>query len=252
MGNVKLNTKVISVILLVALTSTSLATTMIPIPIKDKLEDTDAVIVGKVVSKTFKRHPVLNVVTEAKLEIEKAVGIDNNSHHSNKFIGVTYPGGTWAGMTYAFPGTPNFEIGEKTAVMVKKNAGSLFVHHLGGGKFNFFKKDGKEYLRAEVYADKEGVGLISFNKFEKVLRESHFQKGLSAVSLKREIYVAKGNSEKLVNANLSGRQPASVKENNRKIASVEKEKRNDITRGFLIAIFIMMGLFFTFNARKEQ
>lgn len=244
----------LGILLALVCSLSSMATTMIPVPIVNKLEDSDAVIVGTVVSQTYKRHPVLNVVTETKIKVEESAGVNPNQFHNNQFIEVTSPGGKWADMKYMIPGSPKFTIGERTAVLVKENSGSLFIHHLGGGKFNFIKKNGQEYIQAQVYSDKPGVGLMKFSEFENVIETSHLRQKLTKYSKRSEIMIAKPDEKNKIQIRDAKRMPASanMKQNYRKVSSEEKIEQHNFTKGFLILVFIIMGLFFTFSARKEQ
>ncbi len=230
-----------------------MATTMLPVPIEDKVEASDAVVVGEVVSKTFKRHPLLNVVTQAKLKLKKSVGINHNDNHNSQFVNITYPGGKWADMVYSVPLAPNFEVGETAVVLLKNNKGAMFVHYLGAGKFNIINKDGVEYVKSEVFSNQKGVGFLKMKDFEKVLRRSHFNSGLATYHKRNEVQVVKTNLPNNELATGSGRSPASanIKQNHRKISSEEKAKKHNFTKGFLVFVFIVMGLFFSFKARNE-
>lgn len=241
-------------LILMAMSISLFATSFIPINVKDKLEDSDAVIMGTYESSISKKDSSGMIVTEATINIEKSVGISFNPAMSKNKFKLRFPGGSWGGLVHTIEGVPRFKQNEKVVLLLKAHQQNYWVHHLAAGKYSVLKKNGEEILVSDIFSSDEGVGRLSLNSFQNTLKNSHFSSGLVLHSNfnEKKAYVATGPTKK----RRSGRSPASIsKSGHNEIENIDREpssvSNSDTRTNLLIIVFIFMGLFFTYRSRRE-
>ena len=237
-------------IALFCISLTSLATSLIPLTVEQKIEDTDAVVMGSVVRSYYTRDRYENIITVVVLNVEKSVGLEFKQILSPRSFKFQYLGGHWNGLVQVISSSPRFKNGENVVVFLKNKNSLFWIHHLAAGKFTKIKKEGKTFLRSSVFSDKEGVGIISLGNLQNILKSSQFEGGLSDNprensfnTIKKKKNVKTENRDGFVNE--------------RKVASLSKKSSPLKKRYvfFLLVLFLMVTgfivLFFLKNKGKS-
>lgn len=224
----------------------SMATTFIPVPIKDKVADSDVIIFGSYQGKNYKKNNQGKVVTEITFKVNKSVGLSFNQLSANNYFKFQVPGGVWGDRTHTVYGVPKFKDGDKSekVMLLKSNHGEYWVHHFAAGKFNLIEKDGKKLLQSDIFGTQKNVGLIEYNEFEEILKRSHFKQALQ--TQQSEKHVAKANNKKEID-----RQIASEIDDFQQNKVLMKKGEN-FTTNFLVILLIFLGLIFTYTNRKRR
>ena len=170
----------------------ALATLFVPLSVEEKVKDSDAVILGVVMSSHFKKSKG-RIITAITLDIQKSVGLQFNQMVSKKNFKVYYPGGEWEGLIRKIEGAPRFEIGEEVILLLRHRKGAFWIHYLASGKFSKIIRNGQEFLISPVFSDEMGVGLIPFSDFQRILEEGHLQGPLSYVPSEKAAVIAQKN-----------------------------------------------------------
>lgn len=225
----------------------SMATTFIPIPVKDKVESSDVVIFGTYQGKNYKKNNQDKVVTEITFKVDKSLGLSFNQLSANSHFKFQIPGGVWGERSHTVYGVPQFAENDKTqkVMLLKSLNGEYWAHHLAAGKFNLVEKDGKKYLQSDVFSDQKNIGLIEFSKFEEILEESHFKQALQ--TQQSEKHVAKSAIKRKIDRKLASEIDA-YNENNK----VLMQRGENFTTNFLVVLLIIFGLVFTYTNRRKR
>lgn len=218
-----------------------LSTSFAPIHIREKVEDSDAVVMGTVVKSYYTRNSRGRIYTVVVLDIEKTAGLklpDNISSHNFR---VRYLGGKWGDRVQEVPGSPKFSFGEKVVLLLGHHKNLFFIHHLAAGKFSLVKKSGKEFLVSEIFSEREGIGKISLDEFNQILQNSHLGTPLSYNIKQRQIFVEENSKRGKFD---EARNLASP---NKDTFSSSKSGQKGSGRGnlfliFLVVLFLSLGL----------
>ncbi len=144
-----------------------------PIAIKDQISSADGVIIATFQGSSNTKNREGNVTTVGSFFIEKVAGIPEKKILNRYSFRVEYPGGDWQGIKYKVKESPSFEEGEKVVLILKKGKFGYELPYQALSKFNFKKRDGELYIYSKYFKEKNGVGVISWNEFNKIV-EQHF------------------------------------------------------------------------------
>ena len=225
------------------------ATSFAPVTIQQKIEDSDAVISGSIMKSYYAKDKSGRVITVVVLDVEKSLGLKFKQITSRKNFTAQYLGGKWQGINHKIPGSPKFSVNEKVVLLLRHSDNAFWIHHLAAGKFSKIKKEGEGFLRSSVFSKQFGVGIISFNDFEALLKKSHFKSSLSYNPSEKKVIAVQDKSKGI------DRRLSTVENNHRipsKIKNVsQNEKFNFI---FLILTFLTIGAlyFFIFHRGKKR
>ena len=221
----------------------ALPTLFAPVTVQEKVEDSDAVILGIVAGAHFKKDDKGVIMTEVTLDVKKSVGLQFNQIVSKKSFKVRYPGGEWGGLVQKIEGTPRFKTGEEVILLLRHRKNVFWIHHLAAGKFSKMMRDGQEFLISPIFSDLMGVGLISFFDFQKILEESHLKSSLSYIPSEKHAVIAQEKKERSRNlATDSG--------------PIYSEADNDFSGPtfnlvFLIFILLLVGFLYIFMTKHR-
>lgn len=185
--------------------------TFVPIKISDQVRDSDLVIDGKVIGKTFKKIPSGEVVTEYTFQLDKIVGIQHSKIVNKNNFKVIVPGGKWQGVTYKVTGVPKFETGSKNIVLLRKGKFGYYLTNLALSSFQKSKIKNDKTIISEIFPLRKNVGRIGTEYFDEVLQNKW---GTPLVNIEEDKFV-QHPTFKPVGKNgrdVSKRAPASVAE----------------------------------------
>ena len=222
------------------LSSLVLATTFAPLSVRQKIEDSNAVVFGTV-TRTFgtKDKSKRRIVTVVTLDVERALGIQFKKIMTPKNFQVRHYGGvvgTGASkIVESVAGAPRFNIGDRVALLLRYRDNVFWVHYLAAGVFSRVTLNGQDYLRSSVFSDRPNIGLISLRHFDHILREGHLKSSFLYRPGEKNIAIFKKNKK-------VEREPATVYKYNKK---VEYEREIPTKKNiFLILIFVALGVLF--------
>lgn len=137
------------------------ATTFVPISIKDQIKNSDAVVKGVVVDKTYGEHEQFGIVTKVEIRKDKYFGLDPLTD----FVTVYFPGGKLDNQVVEIPGSPELQVGEKTVLILNKSEDKAWVSNLGLGKYSVKKVGDEEILVNQIFPEHPKVGHMSAKRF---------------------------------------------------------------------------------------
>ena len=168
------------VLFLIFLVSLENATSLIPIPIKDQIRSSDAVVHGFYNrSKGTKRPTEEVVVQEHSLNLISIVGV--NYHTIVNKRNYTF---------LTFGDTLRIKEGEEVVLFLKSTNHGYRVNHHALGKYKVIHKGRKKYLINEAFPKNEQLSNLSFEKVNTYIEEK-FGKVLGATQNR---FVYKGST----------------------------------------------------------
>lgn len=163
------------------------AASFLPIDVHERMKNSDLVIRGFYLGKSYKKLPTGQVVTEHTFSVKESAGIESNEIVNKNSFKVISPGGIWNGLQYKVTGAPKFVEGEDVVLMVSRGKFGLVFPDLAMSKFRVVNKLGKETLVSDIFSNKENIGRISYDDF-KVMAESFYGGALKKFEADKFVY----------------------------------------------------------------
>jgi hypothetical protein len=147
---------------------------------------------------------------------------------------ITMTGGTVNGVTSFIDGAPDFSIGEKTFLLLKKNESKMYISNFTMGKYKVLEENGSVFYISSVFPNDNDIGKVKKERM------------ISMVKLKLKITRAPESDSRF--------QPALPLKNNKnlfqrkvqsEIRSPAQESNEDVSleNDGLIAMWVFFGLF---------
>mgnify|MGYP003645471411 CR=1 FL=1 len=233
----------ILLILGLMLAVSSKATTFIPLPVEDQIDASDAVVWATNQSKTYKKLPSGEVVTEYSFKLKLASGLPEHKVTSPNSFKVLAPGGLWMGRYYQFHGVASFEEGESALLFLKQTPHGWFVNNLSMGKYEIIEDARGTWFKNTVFPEHPKLGLVSLNDMNHVL-ERKFETPLVQIDIDKYVHKQDFTTKnKTVNGRDIQRQPASID---------EVIKDNEKSLGILWMMLFLGFLGFIYRVRAKK
>ena len=214
-------------ILLLSFSSlTSFGTTFVPVPIKDQIKESSAIVQGEIINFESEEEESGKIVTKVFIRADKWVDTKPEAGHLTFYV----PGGQVGDRIYQVEGSPKFSIGEKVVLFLKEHNNKLWIQNLALGKYMIRKYGRENILVNSVFPEHPKIGQIPLSTFQNLTQRIKNTKFKIRFKDKYEIHAEK----------------KSLKRVGRKIASVEttnKESSNQLnTFWILVSLGLLCGI----------
>lgn len=145
------------------------ATTFIPTSLENLLEQSTAMAEVLLASKQSFQNEMGIIQTVHNFEVLESLGLDEEMAQS-KFIAVTMIGGSFNGLTSYIDGAPEFEVGEKSLLLLKRIEGRLYLSNFSMGKYLIKERDGQKYYESTVFPKDKDIGVVKKQKMLEIFK----------------------------------------------------------------------------------
>jgi hypothetical protein len=188
-------------------------TIFFPMPFEKQVEEaTFGVEVYLSSTKVF-RNALGAIVTEYSFDVLEAYNLKSEDLENQK-LKLTMPGGTVNGLTSIVDGAPQFNLKEKTFLLLKKIESTLYLSNFTLGKFKVEEDKGKIFYISDVFPTDPHIGRIEKNKMIELMKSkwktSFQQKAKTVKSIENESSKARPISA--IFKMVQKRQPAQIAE----------------------------------------
>lgn len=140
-----------------------MATMFVPLALEKQVEEaTSAVEVKLSNTRVFKNEAGM-IMTEYAFNVLENYNLSSEDLE-NKKLNLTMPGGTYDGVTSTIDGAPQFSLGEKSFLLLKKVESKNYLSNFTLGKYKIQSYEGKTYYVSEVFPLDPKIGRISKDK----------------------------------------------------------------------------------------
>jgi hypothetical protein len=215
------------------------ATTFVPLPIKQQIQEAQGIVEGEVVAVNSQELQDGSIATRIFLRADKWVGLSPESDH----IEVYFPGGHIGDKVHKIEGAPEFQIGEKVVLMTQNIENQIWIQNLSLGKFSIKKFGLNDIVVNSVFPNHPQAGQMSLKAFHELVQSIKKEEVQVRFKDKYERNHEKYHAVKSLHNN-----------NSRKIASVEDEtEKNNFNTYWLVFILGFIGAIFSFvKIRKNH
>ncbi len=219
----------IFILIAILLSNISFATTFLKAPLSQLVEQADSAAEVTLKDKKTFMTKMGVIQTEFTFKVNESFNL-NSSDVENDNLKMTMIGGTYEGVTSYIDGAPDFQIGEKSFLLLKKIESKIYLSNFSLGKFNIIVNDGQIFYSSSVFPTDAELGKVSKEKMIEMIKQK-FKTSFIPVA------PSKLNVKNIKEDKLEFRKPA--QELNSDISSEEEASRG--LGSMWIFFFLMVG-----------
>lgn len=190
------------------LASWAQATSFMRVSVDSQLDEADGIFIGHFLEQKSIVVEDGSIATQMSFRLSKEYGLDSQLFGLEEIF-VHYPGGTWEGETVIIEGVPQFNVGERVAILAKNIDNRLWGLNLALGSYRIINYGKETRLVNGVFPNDPAVSQIKISDFE------HKVKQIKGLNLK-------------VVRSFQHEKARSTQGKNRSIASIESSEENDV------------------------
>lgn len=213
------------------------ATTFVPVPLKQMIKASSAMVDGVVLFSRSEKLANGEVVTITSIELDKW----SEELPSSQVVEVYTPGGSFEDETVLFEGAPKFKEGEKVFLFLKEHNSHFWISNLSLGTYRYKNLGSKQMLVNSVFPYHHDIGQISpkdMIELAKKVKNTDFH------SKRRDKYQVMREGRK---------RKSSPHKNSREVASViAQDSKHDHNNSYwLLSILAIFGALWSFKKQRE-
>lgn len=151
------------------ITFNSFATTFRPMPLEKLVEESNMAAEVELKSKKSFMNNMGLIFTEYTFSLNESYNLPT-SDLDGEFLKVTMTGGTVDGVTSFIDGAPEFSIGEKSFLLLKKIESKIYLSNFTMGKYKIEVKDGQVFYVSSVFPEDAELGRVKKEKMIELVK----------------------------------------------------------------------------------
>lgn len=204
------------------------------------VEESSAAAEVKLISKRTYMNKMGLIFTEHAFQILEGYNLEGDTE--NDILKIELTGGTINGVTSYVDGAPEFSIGEKSFLLLKKLENKMYISNFTLGKYRIVQDGDKTVYVSTVFPNDPEMGNVSKEKMIELIKEKF--KISNWAAKKEEVQKVSWTPNKVV-PNVSARWPAQVQ-------PPEKKDFPYMLMILTIATFIISGIIGYRVFKKEK
>lgn len=129
-------------------------------PLEKMVEESNAAAEVQLKEKKSFTNKIGMILTEYIFTVGESYNLDNGDMEG-EFLKITMTGGTVDGVTSFIDGAPEFGVGEKSFLLLKKIEGKIYLSNFTMGKYKIQEEEGKIYYISSVFPKDKEIGKVS-------------------------------------------------------------------------------------------
>ncbi len=147
------------ILILLVSSLSALATTFQIMPLEKLVDESNSAAEVELKSKKSFMNKMGLIFTEYTFAMNESYNVDN-SDLDGEFLKITMTGGTVNGVTSFIDGAPEFAVGEKSFLLLKKIESKIYLSNFTMGKYKIENRDGQIYYISSVFPYDADIGQV--------------------------------------------------------------------------------------------
>lgn len=135
------------------------ATTFQAMPLEKLIDESSGAAEVELKEKKSFMNKMGMILTEYTFNVGESYNVDN-SDLDGEFLKITMTGGTVNGVTSFIDGAPEFDVGEKSFLLLKKIESKMYISNFTLGKYKVSEEDGKVVYVSTVFPNDSDIGKV--------------------------------------------------------------------------------------------
>lgn len=159
MGDKTVFNKILFALFFTLSTSFVFATTFQTMPLEKLVDESTGAAEVELKSKKSFMNKIGLILTEYSFSVGESYNVDN-SDLEGELLKITMTGGTVNGVTSYIDGAPEFAVGEKSFLLLKKIESKNYLSNFTMGKYKIENRDGQIYYVSSVFPYDADLGQV--------------------------------------------------------------------------------------------
>jgi hypothetical protein len=147
------------------------ATTFRKLPLGMQVEESTAAAEVKLVSKRTYMNKIGLIFTEHMFQVVEGYNLEGDA--INDVLKLELTGGTINGVTSFVDGAPEFSIGEKSFLLLKKIENKLYISNFTLGKYKVVEEGDRTFYVSSVYPTDPELGKVSKERMIELIKKNY-------------------------------------------------------------------------------
>lgn len=157
------------IFLLILISFKTMATTFQTMPLEQLVEESSSGAEVELKSKKTFMNKVGMIMTDFSFKVTDGYSI-SESDMNGELITITMSGGSLNGVTSYIDGAPEFAVGEKSFLLLKKIESKLYLSNFTMGKYKIEESDGQTYYVSSVFPYDSDLGRVKKDRMVDLMR----------------------------------------------------------------------------------
>lgn len=145
------------------------ATTFRRLPLEQLIEESSAAAEVKLLKQRTFANELGMILTEHSFQVMEKYNLDSGDL-DGEMLRLTMAGGTLNGLTSYVDGAPDFSVGERSFLLLKKIENRLYLSNFSLGKFKIVQEGEKTFYLSSVFPADTDMGKVAKERMIELLR----------------------------------------------------------------------------------
>ncbi len=188
------------------------ATIFQPMPLEKLVDESTGAAEVELKSKKSFMNKMGLILTEYTFDVGESYNVDN-SDLEGEFLKITMTGGTVNGVTSYIDGAPEFAVGEKSFLLLKKIESKIYLSNFTIGKYKIENRDGQVFYVSSVFPHDADLGQVKKERMVDLIKTKFkITRAPEVDSRERPLYESNNKKEVLKEKTFEKRAPAQASE----------------------------------------
>lgn len=146
------------------------ATTFQVMPLEQLVSESNAAAEVELKEKKSFMTPMGMIQTTYKFIIHESYNL-SDSDLEGDLLAITMTGGTIGNLTSFIDGAPDFSVGEKTFLLLKKQDAKIYISNFTMGKYKILEQEGQKFYVSSVFPADNDIGKVKKERMIEMLKE---------------------------------------------------------------------------------
>ncbi|MBY0416034.1 MAG: hypothetical protein K2Q18_17820 [Bdellovibrionales bacterium] len=147
----------------------AMATTFVPIPLEKLIDESNSAAEVELKAKKSYMNQVGLIFTEYTFSLIDSYNLASGDLEG-EVLKLTMTGGSVNGVTSYIDGAPEFEVGEKSFLLLKKVESKLYLSNFTMGKYKIEESNGKKIFISSVFPNDPDLGKVSKERMVEIIK----------------------------------------------------------------------------------
>lgn len=145
------------------------ATTFQVMPLEQLIEESSSGAEVELKSKKTFMNKVGMIMTDFSFRVTEGYNL-NEGDMNGELLTITMTGGTLNGVTSYIDGAPEFAVGEKSFLLLKKIESKLYLSNFTMGKYKIEESEGQTYYVSSVFPNDSDLGKVKKDRMVDLMK----------------------------------------------------------------------------------
>lgn len=149
---------------------TAVATTFRAMPLEQLIEESNSGAEVELKSKRTFTNKMGMILTDYSFKVLEGYNVNTSDTNNEDVLIITMAGGTINGVTSYIDSAPEFAVGEKSFLLLRKIESKYYLSNFTMGKYKIEENEGQTYYVSSVFPDDQDLGRVKKERMVELMK----------------------------------------------------------------------------------